>query len=145
MDYEWLQYHLFWVFVMGLIDNSGHIMLRMSNKNLPSFDVIFDVNICQFWLKTPKITIIWTIFDHNTTFSRFMVLTLRERKAFSPFLWTSRELNRKRTSAAILEWFLLRTLYYDIYTVKTRISSRSLSLYRYLRCFVPTLYAYIVC
>ena len=145
MDYEWPQYHLFLVFVTGLIDNSGHLMLRMSNKNLSSLTSFSTSIFVNFDWKRQKFTIIWTIFDHNTTFLRFMVLTLCERIAFSPFLWTSWELNRKRATAVILEWVLLRTLYYDIYTIKTRISSRSLSLYRYLRCFVPTLYAYIVC
>ena len=92
---------------------------------MTSFSTSIFVN---FDWKRQKITIIWTIFDHNTTFFRFMVLTLRERIAFSPFLWTSRELDRKRTTAVILEWVLLRTLYYDIYTVKTRISSRALNI-----------------
>ena len=82
----------------------------------------------NFDWKRKKITIIWTIFYHNTTFSRSMVLTLRERIAFSPFLWTSWELDRKRATAVILEWVLLSTLYYDIYTVKTRISARALNI-----------------
>ena len=58
MDYEWPQYHMFSVFVMGLIDNSGQLILRMLNKNLTTFDVIFDVSFVNFDWKRQKITII---------------------------------------------------------------------------------------
>ena len=53
---------------MSLINTRSHLMPTMSIFFiLTSFEVISDVIFSQFWLKTPKVTIILTINDQTTT------------------------------------------------------------------------------
>jgi len=55
---------MIWVWLISVVS----LCLRCQFFYFSSFDAIFEVNLSQFWLNTPKITIIWTICDCNTIF-----------------------------------------------------------------------------